>query len=53
MTLGLLFWIVFVVGLIFFGVDSWRSKIYSVPNFLFWVLIFLLGWGVFDFVVKR
>lgn len=52
MTLGLLFWILYIVGLIFFGVGVYRTKEYGIPNILFWVLIFLLGWATFGAPIR-
>ena len=52
LTLGLLFWILYIVGLIFFGVDVVRTREYSVPSVLFWVLIALLGAAVFGGPLK-
>lgn len=52
MSVGLLFWILYIVGLIFYGVDSYRSGAYSIPSVLFWVLIALLGYGTFGGPIK-
>ena len=48
MTIGLLFWILFVLTIV----------LYLIPGLGWWampmvfVLLFLLGWGQFGFVVK-
>ncbi len=52
MSVGLLFWILFIIGLIFFGIDVARTREYSIPSVLFWVLIGLLGVGIFGGPIK-
>jgi len=52
MTLGLLFWILFIVGLVFYGVGVFRTKTYAVPDILVLVLIFILGWAEFGAPIK-
>ena len=52
MTIALLFWILYIVGLIFFGIDAFRTREWSVPSILFWVLIALLGVGTFGGPIK-
>ncbi len=50
--IGVVFWILFIVGLIFFGVYVARDRAtFSVPSLFWWVLIFLLGCGVFGFPI--
>ena len=52
MSIAILFWILFIIGLIFFGVDTFKRGEYSVPSILFWVLIALLGFGTFGGPIK-
>lgn len=54
MTLALLFWIVYVIGLFFgYGVaDRTRPYWFGYPLVVA-VLFFLLGWQVFGFLVRR
>ena len=52
LTLGLLFWILFIVGLIFYGVGAFRTREYTVPELLFWVLFAILGAAVFGGPIK-
>ena len=51
-TLGFWFWIIFVIAFIFYGVSVFRSREYTVPDIVFWILIFLLGWGAFGGPIK-
>lgn len=51
LTVGLLFWILYIVGLVVFGIGlKTRPFVYS--DLFWWVLIFLLGCGTFGFPVK-
>jgi hypothetical protein len=52
MDKGLLFWIVFVVGFIAYGVFNWPFSRGTGAGLIVWVLLFLLGWGVYGFVVR-
>lgn len=53
LSIGILFWILFIVGLVFFGVGVFRDRnSFSVSGLFWWVLIFLLGCGVFGFPVR-
>ena len=52
LTVGLLFWILFIVGLIFYGVGVVRSRQYDAAALFWWVLILLLGIGTFGFPLK-
>lgn len=51
MTISLLFWILFIVGLLFNGYQLARTSVWhlEVP---YWILIFLLGVGVFGWPIK-
>lgn len=52
LTVGLLFWILMVVWLVFgFWVFVPWKREYA-PSLLLWFLLFLLGWGVFGFPIK-
>jgi hypothetical protein len=50
MTLAILFWILFSVGFIFHG---YRERGAIVDSLFWWVLIFILGLGVFNFPVTK
>lgn len=52
MTIGLLFWILMIVWLVFGFWAWWPINRVNGPNFLLWFLLFLLGWGVFGFPIK-
>lgn len=52
LTVGLLFWILFIVGLIFYGYRNYADRGAIVDSLFWWILIFLLGIGVFGFPVK-
>lgn len=50
---GLVFWILFIVGLVVFGFGVYQDRTSFAPTSLFWwVLIFLLGIGTFGFPIK-
>lgn len=50
---GLLFWILYIVGLVVFGVGVARDRsTFSTAGVFWWVLIFLLGCGVFGFPIR-
>ena len=49
LTIGLLFWILFIVGLVF---HIYRDRAGIVDSLFWWVLIFLLGVGTFGFPIK-
>ena len=51
LTIGLLFWILFIVGFIFYGYRNYTTPAF-VDSLFWWVLIFLLGIGVFGFPIK-
>jgi hypothetical protein len=52
MTIGLLFWILYIVGLVFYGFGLARSRDFDAPSMFWWVLIALLGVGVFGGPIK-
>lgn len=47
LTIGFWFWIIYVIAVLFYAVEVFRSRMYSVPELFWWVLIFLLGAGLF------
>jgi len=55
MSIGLLFWVIFVICLIF-GVwgrtDVGRAYWVDYNGWVVFVLLFLLGWRVFGFVIQ-
>ena len=52
LTVGLLFWILMIVWLIFGLWAYWPLNRANGPNFLLWFLLFLLGVGTFGFPIK-
>lgn len=54
MTKGLLFWVIFVLCIIFWGWGRpWGGAPYVWgPVAIIFVLLFLLGWSEFGFVVR-
>lgn len=53
MTIGLLFWIVFIIGMIFCGYRD-RSDLrgWASDTLIYWLLVGLLGIGVFGWPIK-
>ncbi len=51
MSLSLWFWIIYVIGLIFFGSRVYRDRTVW-PDVFWWVLVALLGVGVFGGPIK-
>ncbi len=50
MTIGLLFWILYIVGFVFQG---YRLTMAWVLDNLYWfIMIGLLGWGIFGAPIK-
>jgi len=47
MTLGLAFWILMLLALIFSSWVSWPNQRLIGSNLLLWFLLLLLGWKVF------
>ncbi len=47
MTAGIWFWVLYVVSLIFTGYCWWPFNTDRGPSILLYVLLGLLGWGVF------
>ena len=52
MTIGLIFWIVFLMCLLFGGWLNYPFDRRSPSFFIVMLLIFLLGWAVFGFIVR-
>jgi len=54
MTIGLLFWVIMVVGLLF-GVYTNRATavVWASNSLVLWVLLALLGWAVFGPALHR
>lgn len=47
MSLGILFWIIFLIALIF-GIPQVNAKVPAwSSNLIFWILVGILGWAVF------
>lgn len=53
MSLNLLFWVLYVVGVVFGVWAAWPLTKEKGTTLLFWVLIGLLGWAVFGAAVHR
>jgi len=55
LTIGLAFWILMLIWLVFMGIGYWRypdnAKPYIGPSILLFALFFLLGWGTFGFMI--
>ena len=56
MPKGILFWVVYVIAFIFAGWASWpadgRNFRPGLPTILAFILIGLLGWGVYGFIIQ-
>jgi len=52
MTLALWFWIIYIIALLFFGYRNYANKPAVLDSLVFWVLIALLGAGVFGSPIK-
>ena len=53
MPVGLIFWILYLVGIVFFGYDGFQDRTrISSGGIFWWVLILLLGVGVFGNPIK-
>jgi hypothetical protein len=52
MTKGLMFWIIFLVVTLFLGWHGWNNRPQAPISFALWLLILLLGWGVFGSPIK-
>jgi TM2 domain-containing membrane protein YozV len=57
MSLGLLFWVVYLIAVLFLGWSNYEAG-QPFPlkragsSFVFWLLVGILGWAVFGAVVK-
>lgn len=52
MTLALLFWILYIVGLVFFGFRNYSNRGVIFDNILWWVLFAIVGVGLFGNPIK-
>lgn len=52
MTIGMIFWVLMIIWLVFGFWAYWPLSRANGPNFLLWFLLFLLGWSVFGFPIK-
>jgi hypothetical protein len=56
MTAGIWFWIFFVISIVFSGGWYWRNQAILQPygpfSLIFFILIGLLGWGVFGAPIR-
>lgn len=59
MTIGFLFWLLYILGLVFgfgglyIGATDGRSRVWGWGgSILLWVLLFLLGWRAFGFPIS-
>lgn len=47
MSLGIAFWILMLIGIVFGVWSSWPNQRLVGGNLLLWLLLLLLGWKVF------
>jgi hypothetical protein len=55
MSIGLLFWVLMVLWVIFYGWGRTTGGAAYWPNYngwLLWVLFFLVGWRIFGFILQ-
>jgi len=52
MTAGIWFWILYVISLLFCGYSWWPFNQGHAPSLLIYILIGLLGWGVFGAPIR-
>lgn len=52
LTLGLLFWILMILWLVFGMWAWWPLARANAPHFFLWFLLFLLGWAQFGFPIS-
>ncbi len=53
MDIGLLFWIVYIIAVLVYGVLNWPFTRATGASLVIFILIFLLGWRAFGFVVHN
>ncbi len=53
MPISILFWVIYVVAILFYGVANWPLNRSTASSFVLFVLLFLLGWRVFGFVITN
>jgi len=52
MSIGFVFWLLFLVCLVFYGWRGYSTRgAYLADTFIWWILIFCLGVGIFGFPV--
>ncbi len=54
MSIGLLFWVIMIIGFLF-GIYSNRTNpmVWAGNSLVLWILLALLGWAVFGAAVHR
>jgi hypothetical protein len=52
MTAGIWFWILYVISILFTGYWWWPFNAERGPSLLVYILIGLLGWGVFGAPIR-
>lgn len=52
MTAGIWFWILYVISLVFTGFWNWPLNQGHAPWLLIYILLGLLGWGVFGAPIR-
>lgn len=56
MSIGLLFWVIMVIWIISWFATSWGGANWPwaahANSFLFFILLFLLGWKTFGFIIQ-
>lgn len=52
LTIGLLFWILMILWIVFGLWTYWPLNRSHAPSFLLWFLLFLLGWAQFGFPIS-
>jgi len=54
MSIGLLFWVIMIIGLLFGGYSNRATiAVWAINNLVLWVLLALLGWAVFGAAVHK
>lgn len=56
MSIGLLFWVIMVIWIISWAATTWGGQTWPwalhASTFLFFILLFLLGWKTFGFIIQ-
>jgi hypothetical protein len=54
MAIGLLFWVIMIIGLLFGGYTNRATiGVWAINNLVLWVLLALLGWAVFGAAIHK